>query len=352
MLWSTDGGYTWSPEFGESAYTVIRSRRGTLGVNPLWTDQMPSVIEVKGTSRLIAATESYDNANYNISMAWSGADGLWPRITDSNVGPTDRSINMFKGAAPCLNQFTSGETYLTYNENNAFYGRLGDANAENWSSATDLFPKISSTWGCSYIDSDHSILFAWRNSSSIDIKRYFLNHAITATQRTPSIDADNSEWATTDDAIFVGANGQAQATLRCASDNDNYYFLVEVRDMNISKDDYFNILLSPTTSSGKINSEARRIKVAPYGLLSTDQYAGGWHEISMNVTTATAFDGSISDNSDTDNGYLAEVKVPKSEINVNGDLLVNLVLFDAESGEDAVSPTTDKSLAKWIPVME
>ena len=44
-----------------------------------------------------------------------------------------------------------------------------------------------------------------------------------------------------------------------------------------------NILLSPETPTGKITSDARRIKIASYGLKSTDLYAGGWQEHAMSV---------------------------------------------------------------------
>ena len=140
--------------------------------------------------------------------------------------------------------------------------------------------------------------------------------------------------------------------MRCAADNGNIYFLVEVLDEDISKDDYVNILLSPHTTDGRINSEARRIRVSHAGLHSFSQYAGGgWREITGNAHGKAAYDGTISDNSDIDNGYLVEISIPRSEVKVkNGELLVNLLLVDMQSGEDAISSSSSKELTSWIPI--
>lgn len=352
MVWSDDNGLTWSPSYGSEPYTVIRTQRGELNGNPLWTDQMPSVAELNVSGRLAAATEAYLDETYNISMAYSDESGEFPRIEGNGTGPSERNIKMWAGAAPYLKQFPSGETLLTYNAaQSRFYGCVGDANAKNFGTSEVLFPGVSGYWGATDIDSDHSFAGIYRNGGNIILGRFFLNHAIDASARSVTVDGDNSEWTAQDDAIFTGSKGQAQATLRCATDGKRLYFLVEVLDDDISKDDYINILLSPMTATGKINSEARRIKIASYGLKSTDQYAGGWHEIGMDVKVATAHDGTVGDPSDADHGYIAEASVALSDLPVkDGRLLVNLVLFDAASGEDAVSPTTDRSLAKWIPI--
>ncbi len=163
-------------------------------------------------------------------------------------------------------------------------------------------------------------------------------------------DGDNSEWTREDEALFVSGS-EAQATLRCSADEENVYFLVKVLDNDISRDDHINILLCPPTSTGRITSEARRIKVAPYGLLSTDQYAGGWRPLDIGATVDTRYDGSISDAADSDHGWLAEVAVPRRNLVIkDGCVLTNLVVFDLKDGEKAIAPTTSDSLAKWIPI--
>jgi len=358
MLWSDDNGYSWKPDFGEPAYTVLRHK----WYEPLtgamrWTDQMPCVIELNESGNLFCITESMatpgESSQFNIALGYAGPEGFAHITGVEEEGPDDREINVWKGAAPWVVQAPSGEVILYYG-NGSGKGRIGSSDARDFGEEFAYLAAYKGSWGAHYLETPHSVLCAHprgSNKGEIGVARFFLNHAIAASDRSPAIDGDNSEWSTSDEAIFVGSKGRAQATLRCSADKDNVYFLVEVRDENISADDYVNILLSPETPTGKITSDARRIKIASYGLKSTDLYAGGWQEYAMAVEVKTAFDGTISDNSDIDNGYLAEVAVPRTELKIeNGRLLVNLVLFDAEGGEDAVAPTTVKSLQQWIPV--
>ena len=355
IVWSDDNGHTWKPDFGQPAYTVVRHSWLNEQKQPRWTDQMPNTIELNNSKQLVTVTESKPNAsvsdNFHISFAYSDESGDYPQLTGQMEGPAERAINIWKGAAPCIGQFPSGETVMTYNDASKFYFRMGDAKAKNWTEPTQLFNDVRGYWGALEIESPHSMLAVFPASSKVAIGRLFLNHAITATERTAKADGDNSEWSNTDQAIVTGSKSATQATLRCSADKDNIYFLVEVIDDNISADDYVNILLCPATASGNITSDARRIKVAPYGLRSTDQYAGGWHEIAMPVSVGTAFDGSIANAEDTDHGYLAEVAVPRSALKItDGEILVNLVMFDSQDGEEAIAPTTTNSLAKWIPI--
>lgn len=350
MVWSDDNGRTWKPDFGSEPYTVIRTRRGEKDGQPLWTDQMPSVLELNGSTNLAAATEAYLDETYNISMAY--AEENFTKIEGNDVGPSQRNIKMWAGAAPYLKQFVSGETLLSYNAaQSRFYVTLGNSEARDFGDAKILFPNSAGYWGATDIESEHSFIGIYRSAGQIILGRFFLNHAIMASSHIVNVDADNSEWPDKDEALFVGEKGRAQATLRCSADQDNVYFLVEVHDEDISKDDYVNILLSPMTATGKINSEARRIKIAANGLRSTDQYAGGWRELPMNVVAKGAYDGTIGDRADVDHGYLVEVSVAKSDLVIkDGKILVNLVLFDSAAGEDAISPTTDRNLGKWIPI--
>lgn len=357
IMFSSDNGLTWKPDFGQPAYTVVRHSWLNEQGAKRWTDQMPNTIELNNSRQLVTVTESKPDAtagdNFQISFAYSDETGDYPQLTGEMEGPAERSIDIWKGAAPTLIQFPSGETVVSYGESSRLTLRMGDANAKNWGEPEKVLTNARGSWGALEKDTPHSLLAVMPGNSHgmIALARFYLNHAITATARTANADGDNKEWANTDHAVFVGSKSAAQATLRCSADKDNIYFLVEVLDDNISGDDYINILLCPETATGNITSEARRIKVAPYGLRSTDQYAGGWHEIPMNVKVGTAFDGTIAKAEDTDHGYLVEVAVPRSELKiVNGEILVNLVMFDSQAGEEAIAPTTTNSLAKWIPV--
>jgi len=351
LIVSNDNGQTWTPSYGNIPYRVIRQRFGVQNGISLYTDQMPGVIKLNNSNELVAALESYNNAaNYYLSLAYSGESGQWPHLSENEEGPADRQNNIFVGAAPSLAQFPSGETVLSYNTGGHFRLRMGDATARTFGEPYMPFIKTG-FWGTLEMIDSHQIIGAMHTSGAIMLARFSLNHQITATPRTVNVDGDNAEWANTDDALFVGQRSQAQATLRCASDNQNIYFLVEVLDKSISRDDYVSIFLTPADGSNQVNASSRRIRVSHNGLRSVDVFGGGWRVSDMNISVSSSYDGTISDNSDVDNGYLVEIAVPKSELNpTGGDLLVNFSLFDTQGGEDAITNTADRNTANWIPI--
>lgn len=351
LIVSNDNGHTWTPSFGNIPRRVIRQKFGEQnGVN-LFTDQMPGVIKLNNSNELVAALESYNNAaNYYLSFAYSGANGQWTNLTENEEGPVDRQNYVFVGAAPSLAQFPSGETILSYNTGGYYRLRIGNATAKAFGEPYTPFSKTG-FWGTLEMEDSHQIIGSMHTSGTIMLARFSLNHRIVATSRTVNVDGDNTEWTNTDHALFVGQKSQAQATLRCSSDDANIYFLVEVLDKNISQDDYVSIFLTPDNVNGQINSDSRRIRVSHSGLKSTDNYGGGWRETDMGISVSSSYDGTISDNSDVDNGYLVELAIPKSVLNLSsGDLLVNFSLFDTQGGEDAIADTADRNTDNWIPV--
>lgn len=361
VVWSDDNGHTWQPAFGEQPYTVVRHSWLNENGEKRWTDQMPYTIELNGSRRLVTVNEAKCNQSeskfFHICLAYSGDDGVYPRLTDEMEGPAERVMNRWRGTNPCIVQFPSGETVTSYNQytqgkSSQTFMHMGDADARNWGDSITMFDRTTGAWAAMHVESPHSLLATAPSTDFTQIicGRYFLNHAIAATRRAGRVDGDNSEWTREDEALFVSGS-EAQATLRCSADEENVYFLVEVLDNDISRDDHINILLCPPTSTGRITSEARRIKVAPYGLLSTDQYAGGWRPLDIGATVDTRYDGSISDAADSDHGWLAEVAVPRRNLVIkDGCVLTNLVVFDLKDGEKAIAPTTSDSLAKWIPI--
>lgn len=361
MIVSRDNGASWSPGLNQTPYRVIRQHWVNSDKNATYyTDQMPVVIRLNGSDKLAAVLESAvscvnENTSYRISFAYSDDEGQWTHLEGDQTGPAERQSNLFDGAAPFLVQFPSGETVVSYGLSSHLNMRLGDAAARDFGEPFVALPGRGS-WGCMELNGGHELIAAMRNSQdpnnvNISLARFQLNHRIAATRRSAAIDGDNAEWTDTDEALFAGSKSQAQATLRCSCDEQNIYFLIEVLDQAISRDDYVNILLSPANDDNRLTSEARRIKVSHTGLKSTDVYAGGWRETEMGVRVQAACDGTVSDNSDTDHGYLVEVAVPRSQLNiVSGEILVNLVLFDSQGGEDAICPTSSRSIAGWIPI--
>ena len=89
-----------------------------------------------------------------------------------------------------------------------------------------------------------------------------------------------------------------------------------------------------------------------YCLRNQSNYAGGWIEKDLGAKAVVRYDATLSDASDIDNGWLAEISVPRSSVNiVDGKVKVNLALFDMEGGEDAIVSTGEKNPQKWITVL-
>ncbi len=366
MIVSTDKGRTWTPGLNKEPYRVIRQNWYDQDMDTtLYTDQMPVVIRLNNSDKLVAVLESAvscinEETVYNISIAYSDDNGQWRHLEEEETGPDDRQDNIFEpsSAAPFIVQFPSGETLVSYGHQKLLM-RIGDAEARNFGE-----PMVSlqgtGYWGCMELNGSHEVVAAMRNSNnpdgkvSVEMACFELNHRISATRRNVVVDGDNEEWEKTDDALFVGEKSQAQATLRCSCDDSNVYFLVEVMDEQISEDDYVNILLSPANEGNELTSAARCISVSKDGLKGTGIYDGGaWQQTGMDdIVVKTACDGTSSNDADKDNGYLIEVAVPRTRLNLaSGEILVNFVLNDSQGGEDAISLMSSHDTSKWIPII-
>lgn len=347
---SKDNGKTWT-----YVGNVVRQQRDYSSGVTLFTDQMPVVIALndKGLagafeSKMALATDP--DASYSISLAYSDASE-YPVLEGSSVGPKDRVSGYCSGAAPFIVQFPSGETVLSYNKSNYFYTRMGDENARNFSSETKSLEK-KGFWGCMYVDGSHKMLASIGGNSTkeLDFGVFYLNHNIKATARDIVIDGDNSEWKNTDDALFVGAKSQAQATVRCSSDPDNVYFLVEVHDKVLNASDKVSIFLSSAKDSKKGNNSVK-LEVGPTGLNSSCIFDTNWKIKDMEITAVSAIDGTGDNNKDTDNGYLCEIGIPKKSLKglSNGKLIVNISLFDTAAGSETM--VDEEKLSKWPIIM-
>lgn len=365
LLISKDNGKTWSPSFGSAPYYVIRQSYRTENsageTITCYNDQMPSVIQLNETGELAAAMETArpaPSSSYDISFAYSGAGQTFPHIQADETGPADRKNKAFAGAAPYLGQFRSGETVLSYSGMNM---KMGDANARNFptSNTNDYKPfdglGSGGYWGGTHIADAHHIIVALHNSAKqMRVAQVILNHRITVTQRSVTVDGDNTEWENTDEALFVGAKSQAQATLRCSADADNVYFLIETLDKDVTDGDNITLYLAPMGAKLTAN-QSYSIEVS--SLLSSDikattsVYNGSqWAE----TTDLEAVVKTKTDNKKNDKGgYRAEISISRSKLMIqSGEMLVNLSLTnvdtDGNKTQDQIANTTN--LAKWIPV--
>lgn len=363
LIRSTDGGRTWTPSLGSENMRVMRKQWWNEKLK-IWcfTYQMPVGVQLNNSKQFAFAMESCNRRAWNdtntwdefsIAMAYSNEDGTYPQLKGDEVTPKTHRIDslVVRGVAPYLIQFPSGETMLAYDKNSLYYYQLGNATAREFHNEQQCMPGKGS-WGGLDLETAHSALVSIRNSSNesvtIDIQRYNLNHSISATNRSPKIDGINNEWEKSDEAVFIGSTSQAQATLRCSADKDYLYFLIEVWDETLSSNDFGYLLLSPNT--GSINSSARRIRFNYNGLKSTDQYAGGWKELKMDVPLKTSYEGTPTNKSDIDKGFIAEIRVAKQDLKIeNGSIMFNLGYFDSSANvEDSL--TDVQQVSKWLEI--
>ena len=344
MVYSDDNGTTWSEKV-----KVIRHKFDA--VNNYFTDQMISVARIPGSNRLFFASEIWDGDDYNLSCGKSKADGTWDALTGNDEGPSDYRWKIISdAAAPTVVFFPSGEMVLAYNTGNSYYGRLAVPDYDAIAAApSKQLLDATGWWGTIHEVGTHKMVAAMHSGADIKIAQFCLNHDIKATARTAVADGDNKEWRGTDEAVFLGANSQAQATLRCSQDAENLYFLVEVRDEDLKTADYVQVFLAPY-GKASLDADCRRFgsKVAA---AATQCYWNGskWTSGSYGITSARAKGGTLDDNTDTDTGYYAEICVPRSAITItDGKVLLNLLLHD--SGHDDELLASDSDLSYWIEV--
>jgi hypothetical protein len=226
--------------------------------------------------------------------------------------------------------------YASESRPNTIYYKIGNAAATDFGDERVLLQELSSAaWSAIMDNGSHSLVAVDRDARSgaetatIALARFALNHSVTSSSRTVTMDASSSEWANTDEALFLGASSQANAVIRCSDDANYVYFLIEVKDKSLHSSDRITLELG---TGKKISLNAR-----------------GLVENVSGVSCSVAYDGEL-DSSASSNGYVAEVKVAKSSLGiVSGKLLFNAHLYESSTGtEDSISDSS--SSEDWIYV--
>ncbi|TWD80297.1 BNR repeat protein [Kribbella amoyensis] len=150
IIRSRDRGRTWTPHVREYPYAADRvaqqyTRTTDTGVR-MFTDQMPSALQIRPHGRIALAMESHlANGKYMISLAYTARN--WPdKLAMNEPGPADRQDNLFLGAGPYLARFPSGESVLAYNQGSRQYLRLGDREAREFGDPVTFLPGTG-FWG-------------------------------------------------------------------------------------------------------------------------------------------------------------------------------------------------------------
>ena len=352
LVISNDGGSSWSPAVGSEPYRVMRKKWYSEKDNTyFYTDQMAVGIKLNGTSQLAFAVECVDSRNtsnqetLSSSVVYSPENGQWNYLQGDEEASCSRLDKVGDGGAPYLVQFHSGETVLTYSSSDyKMYYKIGNERAADFSSKSRPVLPYKGSWGGMEMESPHTLL-ACRYSSDNDVPalsraRFALNHNIAASSGVHMADADNSDWKNTDEALYVGSISANWATLRCSQDSDKVYFLIEVSDEYISSKDYVTLTLAGDSGDNKLG-EARRIKVTPEGVVTTERHLYAWEKSEIGAVITVAYDGEI-DEDGGDNGYIVEMEISRSSLPISdGRLLVNFAMSDWESGWDSEGESDD-----------
>jgi len=310
-VYSADNGKTW--EYKDAAgnhFPAFRQVFQKNGTTVLYTDQMPAVTLINGTDMIAAAAESdvasdITKDEYMISLAYTDENGSWGVPDAEGVIPADRSDDMFKGCAPYIMQFPSGETVLSYNCSGIFYYRMGNEKARGFGNESRVFDWNADVgkgfWGTVVAADDHVLLAAVGGGSvkegdpddgnwKMELGRFYLNHNISAPQEGITVDGNNSEWKGTE-ALFVGsgkirtaAGKAAQSVLRAANDAENLYLTVDAVGNHITEINFSSGYLT-VDSSGLLMSSFMDVKVASQKGITSKGENGYVTEISIPLKT-------------------------------------------------------------------
>lgn len=166
IIRSHNRGRTWTPDVRAYPYAADRvaqqyTKTTDQGVK-MFTDQMPSALQIGSNGRIALAMESHlASGEYMISLAHTSRN--WPdRLGMDENGPADRQDNIFSGAGPYLARFPSGESVLSYNSASKQYLRLGDRDAREFGEAETFLPG-NGFWGSIAIAGERRLVTTMAN---------------------------------------------------------------------------------------------------------------------------------------------------------------------------------------------
>jgi len=165
-------------------------------------------------------------------------------------------------------------------------------------------------------------------SRGIGISRLELNHRINAKTMTPVVDGVSSDWQYNTDALFVGSASQAQVALRLAHDEEYVYVLIERLDNDVFEK-HDTTTFSITTAG---NEDYIRIEAGINGLNEVTK-------VGKNISTpdpslvksSVKLYGTADNSDDTDEGYIAEIAIPRSFFGESEDYSVQLKISNYDT---------------------
>ena len=284
VIVSDDNGKTWTPTLAEmkaNHYAAKRvyqqfSKKMTIdgeSVN-FYSGQMPAVVEMTdGRLLLFVEFEPAARDGMLISAALSDTDGEWDELGIDEAGPNRRYESMFKGAAPSLCRFPSGEILLSYNTASKMYTRLLKKDARDLSDITAVYEmdpfgtdttKTRGYWSTVAVKDSHTAILSMafpryenygdgnaeteEDNSAIGVVFGRLNHTVNALHKTVVADGNPQEWSAQKEALFVGSKSAAQASYRFAYDDEKIYVCIDY--LNASRADSDSLFVSFEKTNG------------------------------------------------------------------------------------------------------
>lgn len=329
MIYSTDGGYTFTPGLEEMAANhyagirVLEDYVGDMNLLPLddtrseselaknetqialgsqpadytpgtvhfYSGQMPGVVElVGGRMMVVAESEPIAKNGMNLVAAFSDADGEWTPLGIDEEGPSTLMDELFKAAAPTLCRFPSGEVLLSYNLSGKACTRLLHKDGQNIASATETRPladtNYSGFWSGTSILDAHTAMVAMTYNDPADTVNTTknrmlltamvrLNHTLNAARKNVIADGIPQEWTDVTDALFVGSASETQATYRFAYDDTTLYVLIERTDEGIGENDSTFCSIFAGTESISLSFKGEECLHLPLGAVANTRAAEG-----------------------------------------------------------------------------
>lgn len=378
LIISKDGFNTWTPHIqaGDQnfyrATTIFREYVGMKDGRPHYNGQMPVATELSNGKLFVATEIKQIGGGFRISVATSAEKGAWKALAPHEEGNYVKLTERGR-TSPYVDRFPSGEVYLTYNyyHNGQDYlvGRIGKPDASEFN---DFFYNASDDegiWGsCRVIDS-HKAVTAMQDTIAeeevtdddgkketvytygINLYYHYLNHRINAKRRAVLLDGYINEWENNSDALFVGSECQAQATVQVAHDKDNVYFLVTRLDKYLTSKDSVKINIADGSSS------YYTVAINPKGAYTVTHSEKG--DVSSGSAESAAIKrfGTVDINSNVDQGVYIEFAIPKAILGLSGKTsfkaMPALTNKDASSQitEDTLTGASFTSTANWIEVV-
>ena len=331
LIVSGDNGYSWTPNIqaGDTnhyrATTVVQTALGNKvgpdGVShPYFGGQMPVPVELYNGKTLLVYEIQDLNLKFWGSYATSGENGVWRALDLEEVGPDTLSETVYSVGSPYVTRFKSGETYMVYNKGARLYGRLGKPDGTAFANKDFQTMEAVGIWGSVSPVGSHAVIAANQHktadgNSGLMLVREYLNHRINAPKTAVTADGYTNDWDDIEntDALFVGSASQAQMTLRAAHDDENVYFLLSRSDYFLQDGDTMTVCIAAGAAADY------RVTVGVDGIRSIEYFANGVKQQRLTGgKAAVKVLGTVGNNDDRDEGYVAEIAIPKALVGLTG----------------------------------